>query len=122
ALGFRVSDVCLPVDGAVMVAVLARALTGVCLAEWHDGRPVPDVHPQIMRVAAWQAARYGMSAELIDPLAARPRPAGDLAESLLAFTRPALEETGDWDEVGARVEVALERGTGAACEPRACSG
>jgi carboxylate-amine ligase len=40
-------------------------------------------------------------------------------EKLLAFTRPALEEHGDWEEVSALVRGTLKQGNGARRQRRA---
>ena len=40
-------------------------------------------------------------------------PARNVIENLLAFTRPALEEHGDWEEVSSLVSETLEKGNGA---------
>ena len=40
-------------------------------------------------------------------------PAREMVKRLLAFTRPALEAAGDWEEVSALVYETLERGNGA---------
>jgi carboxylate-amine ligase len=42
-----------------------------------------------------------------------------MVERLLAFARPALEESGDWEEVSALVGETLERGNGASSQRRA---
>lgn len=118
-LEFRVTDVCLTVDEAVMVAGLVRGLAKTCLGQWRNGDATPAVRPQIVRVASWQAARYGTGADLIDPFAARPVPAPRLVAGLLDFARPALEDAGDWDEIQGLVGGTLARGTGAARQRRA---
>lgn len=118
-LEFRMSDVCLTVDEAVMVAGLVRGLATACLTRWRDGGGVPDVHSQVLRVATWQAARYGVAGELIDAVCARPVPARRLVDRLLEVARPALEDAGDWDEIRSLVEQTVDRGTGAVRQRRA---
>lgn len=111
---FRVADVCLTIDEAVMVAGLVRALARTCCERARKDEPFPAVRPELLRAAHWRAARYGLDGELIDVAAQRSVPAPDLIESLLTFTRPALEAFGDWDEVSALVRRTLRRGNGAA--------
>jgi len=112
-LEFRVADVCLGVDEAVMVAGLTRALARACHARWTRGEPVAPVRPELLRAAMWRAARFGMDGGLIDVQAREAVPAAELVDRLLAFLRPALEEAGEWDEVSSLVVESRSRGTGA---------
>lgn len=113
-LEFRVTDVCLTVSEAVMVAGLACALARTCAAEAERGDPAPSVRPEVLRAAKWRAARFGLEGELIDTAEGVSVPARQLVEKLLDYVRPSLEETGEWDEVSALVHEVLDRGTGAA--------
>lgn len=113
-LEFRVTDVCLTVDEAVMIAGLARALTRTCHGQSVRGEPLARVRPELLRAAKWRAARYGLDADLIDVEQGRAVPAHDLVESLLARLRGALEEDQAWDEVSELVRATLRRGNGAA--------
>jgi carboxylate-amine ligase len=72
-----------------------------------------------LRAAHWVASRHGLDAELVDIEAGRAVPAQEVIEELLAFTRPALEEHGDWEEVSTLVGDTLERGNGASRQRRA---
>ncbi len=117
----RVSDVCLSVDEAVMVAGLCRALARTCHGEAVRGAPEPRPRHELLRAAKWRAARYGLGADLIDVAGHRSVPAKELVAELLAWVRPALEEDGDWDEVSAIVEETVAGGTGAARQREALS-
>ncbi len=110
---FRVADVCLRVEEAVMLAGLIRALARACFAQAQRGEPFEAVRPELLRAAHWRAARYGLEGELIDLAAGHAVPAVDLVQSLLAWVRPALEEVGDWDEVSGLVAETLQHGNGA---------
>ena len=110
---FRVCDVCLTIDEAVMVAGLTRALVRTCHAQAVAGGPVPSTRPEVVRSARWRAARDGLDGELVDLAAGRTRPAAEVVDRLLSFVRPDLEDSGEWDEVSALVAQTLERGTGA---------
>ena len=113
-LEFRVTDVCLTVDEAVMVAGLVRALARTCYEEAVRGEPLAPVRPELLRAAKWRAARYGLEADLVDVERGRAVPAGELVERLLARLRPALEADGDAEEVCELVRATLRRGNGAA--------
>jgi carboxylate-amine ligase len=111
---FRITDVCLTVGEAVMIAGLSRALARTCAAEALRGDEFRDVRPEILRAAKWRAARFGLEEELVDVRAGRAIPAGELVEEFLAYLRPSLEEYDEWDEVAAQIHEVLDRGTGAA--------
>jgi glutamate---cysteine ligase / carboxylate-amine ligase len=112
-LEFRVTDVCMTVDEAVMVAGLARALARTCYAQAERDEPFAHARPELLRAAKWRAARHGLDAELVDPEAGVLVPAREAVEKFLAFLRRSLEEQGEWDEVSSLVRDTLGRGTGA---------
>ena len=112
-LEFRVSDVCLTLDETVMVVGLVRSLARVCFAQAVRDEPARHIRPELLRAAKWRAARYGLTAELIDIEAGRAVPAPELVEKLLTFLRPSLEELGEWEEVSGLARDTIGRGTGA---------
>lgn len=112
-LEFRVTDVCLTVDEAVMVAGLVRAIARTCYKQATEDKPFVHARPELLRAAKWRAARYGLDADLIDVEGGRALPAREMIEKLLGLLRPALEDHGEWDEVSALVREVTERGNGA---------
>jgi carboxylate-amine ligase len=110
---FRVADVCPEVDDAVLIAALSRGLVDTAAAEWRAGVPALDVRPDLLRGAAWRAARSGLSDELVDVRTASARPARTVVGALLDHVRPALERSGDLATVEASLQRLLGRGTGA---------
>ncbi len=118
-LEFRVTDVCLTVDDAVTVAALVRGLVRTCHARALEGDAPPLPRAELMRLATWRAARFGLEDDLVDVLGERSVPAPELLEALLDFVRPGLEEHGEWDVVSGLVERVVEHGTGAARQRRA---
>lgn len=113
-LEFRVTDVCMTVGEAVMIAGLSRALARTCAVEALRGDEFQDIRPEILRAAKWRAARFGLEEELVDVRAARAVPARELIEEFLTYLRRSLEDYDEWDEVAAQVHEVLDRGTGAA--------
>ena len=109
----RVCDVCSSIDEAVMLAGLCRALVRTCHKGAEEEKPYPEVRPEILRAAHWVASRYGLGADLVDVEAGHLAPAKEVIEKLLAFTRRALEEHGDWKEVSVLVGDTLKSGNGA---------
>lgn len=113
-LEFRVTDVCLTVDEAVMVAGLIRALARACALDAAAGAPLPCPRPELLRAATWRAARYGVEADLVDVLGQREVRAADLVRALLEALRPVLDDAGEWAELSDLIATTLARGTGAA--------
>lgn len=113
-LEFRVTDVCLTVDEAVMVAGLARALTRTCVQRAVRGETPSHPPPELLRLAVWRAARYGLDDELIDVVGRRSVPALELLGTLLEQVRPVLEDAGEWDDISGLVDETVRRGNGAA--------
>src|SRR5206468_11825762 len=66
----RVADVCPEVADTVLLAALCRALVE---SASRGALPTVDVDLALLRAAAWRAARYGLSDELVDPEDGRPR-------------------------------------------------
>lgn len=110
---FRVTDVCLTIDEAVMVAGLVRALVQTCYEQASREESFTAARPELLRAAHWRAARFGLEGELVDVVNQRSVPASALVQALLRFVRPALEQCGDWDEVQSLVQMTLARGNGA---------
>ena len=112
-LEFRITDVSLTVDEVVMMAGLVRALAQACYVQAERDEPNRDARPELLRAAKWQAARFGLEADLIDVEAQRAIPAMEMVEKLLAFLRPSLEEGEEWEEVSDLVRGMATHGTGA---------
>jgi carboxylate-amine ligase len=110
---FRVTDVCMTVDEAVMVAGLVRALARTCHEQAIRDKPFVAARPELLRAAQWRAARYGLEADLMDINALTVVPARELIEKFLTFVRPSLEDSGEWDEISSIVNEVMQRGTGA---------
>jgi carboxylate-amine ligase len=113
-LEFRVADVCMGVEEAVLVAGLSRALAFTGLQAALGGEPDPAPRPELLRAAKWRAARHGLAADLVDVLGGLARPATEMVERFLAAVRPGLEAAGDLEEVTELVRATITRGTGAA--------
>ena len=112
-LEVRVTDVSLTVDGALLVAGLARGLVTTAVRAATGGVPAPAVRPELVRAAHWRAARSGLGGDLVHPVGGRPAPAADVVAALVDHVRDALDDAGDAAEVAALLEDALRRGNGA---------
>lgn len=109
----RVADVCLGAETAVLIATLTRALVETAARDWRAGRPAPDHSVSLLRLADWQAARFGLEENLLDPATMRPEPASQVLRSLLAHTGDALTATGDAERAEQGITELLRRGNGA---------
>ena len=103
----RIADVGPEVGDAVLLGALCRALVETAVA-------APPAEPPVamLRAAAWRAARFGLSDELLDLVDGRLRPAADVLDHLVDTVRPALRRSGDEDAVRAGLDEVLRRGTG----------
>ncbi|HKU11571.1 MAG TPA: hypothetical protein VJQ61_10155 [Sinomonas sp.] len=73
----RIADVCQDPAHAAMLPVLTRALVETAACQWQAGLAPDDVPAELLRLWMWQASRFGVEGELIDPTTRTPRPAGD---------------------------------------------
>lgn len=117
-LEIRVPDVCLRVEDAVLVAVLARALVETGLRAVGSGEPLVDVPVEVLRLMNWRAAHDGVDGVLVSPSDSRPRPAADVLAELLAHTAEALQAADDAEFARDAVARVLDRGSGARWQRR----
>ena len=109
----RIADVCLTIDEAVMTTGLTRALIRSCHEKVLQSQQPEPIRMELLRMAHWRAARYGLEGDLLDVHTREAVHASVLIERFLAFLRPSLEESGDWQEVSALVQKTLREGNGA---------
>jgi carboxylate-amine ligase len=109
----RVADVCLRGEDAVLIAALARGLVTTAVREWREDKAPDPVRLDLLRVAHWTAARWGLGRDLLDPGTWRPAPAREVVGHLLDHVTDALTDTGDLSLVRQLLDAVLTRGTGA---------
>ncbi|KHL10528.1 carboxylate-amine ligase [Mumia flava] len=109
----RVADVCTDVSDATVVAGLIRGLVETAARDHAAGGPVPPWRVDLLRGARWHAARYGVSADLVDPVARSRRPALEVVDTLLDHVGEALADAGDTALVTAGVQRIVHEGNGA---------
>lgn len=112
-LEFRVADVTQSVDEAVLIAGLCKGLVLACHEADHLDAKEHQIRPELLRAAKWRAARFGLEGDLIDVWGRKTVPASRMVEALLAFIRPGLEGSGEWDEVSDLAREVVRRGNGA---------
>lgn len=113
-LEIRVADVCLDPRDTVLIAALCRGLVETAAGEWGQGRPPAPASVALLRLAMWQAGKYALTGDLLDPTSHRPRPAREVVQALVTHVAPALRATGDLERVERGLEDIYVRGTGAA--------
>jgi carboxylate-amine ligase len=116
-LEIRVADVCTEPDDAILFAALARALVTTAASRTGSARP-PGWRSDLMRGASWRASRYGLAAQLVDPVTLELAPARAVVESLVREARDALDDAGDLALVEDLLERLLSRGGGATRQRR----
>jgi carboxylate-amine ligase len=110
----RVADVCADSDDTVLIATLCRGLVETAAREYAAGEPATPVSCSLLRLADWQASRYGITDQLLDPLTSRPRPARDVVDELVDHVGAALVDSGDEALVAKGIQRLFTSGTGAA--------
>lgn len=110
---FRIADVCMTIDEAVMLAGLIKALVRTHYEAHQASKPYPLVKSELLKAIHWNAARYGTSADLIELAPVKAVAAATYIEQLLSSLQPALEAEGDWDTVAPIVRQVMTRGNGA---------
>ncbi|GAA1828868.1 hypothetical protein GCM10009836_03330 [Pseudonocardia ailaonensis] len=110
----RVADVCRDPDDAVLLAVLAQALVETAVREWRAGMPPAPVRTEVLRLAEWQASKWGLAGELINPATWAPAPVTTVLNGLVDHLAPVLADLGDLGAVRDLLAAPRRRGTGAA--------
>jgi carboxylate-amine ligase len=111
----RVADVCLHSDDAVLVAGLTRALVETAARAWRQDQPPTPIRVELLRLAAWRAARSGLDGSLIGP-DGQPAPARCVVRALIEHVTPALEDFGEIATVQDLTDTVFRRGNGSALQ------
>lgn len=109
----RVADVCPDAADTVLVAALCRGLVDTAAAEWRAGEEPLPLSTAMLRLMNWQAGRFGIEGDLIDPRTLTPRAAREIVGDLVDHVRAALRENGDEMLVDEQVAQIFARGNGA---------
>jgi carboxylate-amine ligase len=107
---FRICDSVPSVDDAVTIAGLWRAIAQTCIDESYVGEPMIQPRIELLRAARLQAARHGVTGDLVDPVAHRLVPAPDAIFRMFETVRQALVTAGDLNIVEDGVRRMLEGG------------
>lgn len=111
----RACDVQLEAGDAVVIALFIRALARMAL----DMPVLARIQPEVLEIAAWQSAKFGLSGSLMDPATGAQKPAADLVHETLDRLRPYFEGADDELVVQRGLGRMLAHGTGAERQRRA---
>jgi carboxylate-amine ligase len=112
-LELRIADQPNTLDETMLQVGLSHALVLACIREAEAGAPARPVAADLYGAAVWRAARSGLDGDLIGLASGKPIPASELLDRPLAYTRNALEDTRDRDEIVAVLDRVRAHGTGA---------
>ncbi len=108
----RIFDLPPNLEDVLALTALTQCLVQALSNQIDEGVYQYDIHPIMVRQNKWKACRYGMRAELIDPVTHNPIPVRDLVFHLYEKLKPYAERLGCTKELG-RVLGMLERASGA---------
>ncbi len=108
----RIFDLPPNLEDVLALTALTQCLVQALSEQIDEGVYQYDIHPIMVRQNKWKACRYGMRAELIDPVTHNPIPVRDLVFHLYEKLKPYAERLGCTRELG-RLLGMLERSSGA---------
>lgn len=114
----RICDANPGVDGAVLIAGVARAMARHGVRAHLEGRPMPRHRPELLRAASWRAARSGLEGDLVDVPSKELVPPSRAVRQMLEHLADDLVDAGDWDVVSEIAVELLGRGSSAARQRR----
>ena len=111
----RVADTQMSASNTVLLALIIRSLVDTSL----NGAP-PVLPPPVedLDLALWQAAKFGLQGNHLDPLEGTKTSAVNMLRSLMDYIQHALKANGDTDYVSEGLARLLEAGTGAGIQRR----
>ena len=112
-LEIRVPDAQMNASNTVLLALIARALVDTSL---NGAPPAPCPAPEALDVAQWQAAKFGLLGNHINPGTGAPTAAARMIDALMEYILPALKRNTDDEYVTAGLKRILAQGTGAAIQ------
>ncbi|MFJ6418628.1 YbdK family carboxylate-amine ligase [Paeniglutamicibacter sp. NPDC091659] len=106
----RVADAQMSASGTVLLALIVRSLVDTSL----NGAP-PVIPPlaDALDLAQWQAAKFGLQGNHVDPLDGKKTSAVNMLRSLMDYIQHALKRNGDAEYVSAGLTRLVDQGTGA---------
>lgn len=95
----RMCDMPGNLDDTLAIAALIQCLVKALSDEIDQGTYQHDCHPMMVRQNKWRAARFGVRAELVDPITYQVQSVAEVVDALVARLRPVAEELGCGDHL-----------------------
>jgi glutamate---cysteine ligase / carboxylate-amine ligase len=108
----RICDLPPNLEDALAIAALCQCLVAVLSEQIDEGVYQHDIHPIMVRQNKWKATRYGMRAELIDPVSHKTIPVREMVYFLYEKLHGHAEALGCAVELSHLLNM-LERPSGA---------
>lgn len=112
-LEVRAADAQLTADDSTLLAAIIRGLVVTCVNDAQADKPYETPDAELLDAAVWQAARHGMTDQLVRVKTGKLEPAAVVVKALTDHIGPALQEAGDLQFVQNGLERLAEIGTGA---------
>lgn len=90
----RMCDIPGNLEDSLALAALVQCLVKALSDEIDQGTYQHDCHPMMVRQNKWRASRYGLEAQLIDPLTFEPQSVREIVASLVERLQPVATELG----------------------------
>ena len=108
----RICDLPPNLEDALAITAVCQCLVVALSEQIDEGVYQHDIHPIMVRQNKWKATRYGMRAELIDPVSHKTIPVREMVFFLFEKLHPYAERLGCTDELSHLLTM-LERPSGA---------
>ena len=102
-------------SNSVLLALIVRSLVDTSL---NGAPPVLPPRSENLDLAQWQAAKFGLQGNHLDPLDGSRTSAMRMVRSLMDYIQHALKANGDEDYVAEGLARLLDEGTGAGIQRR----
>jgi carboxylate-amine ligase len=95
----RIFDIPQNLEDALALTAMTQCLVAALSDQIDDGVYQHDIHPIVVRQNKWKAARYGMRADLIDPVTHKTIPVREMVFFLYEKLKPYAEKLGCMQEL-----------------------
>lgn len=102
----RIFDIPQNLEDVLALAALTQCLVVALSDQIDEGVYQHDIHPIVVRQNKWKAARYGMRAELIDPVTHKTIPVRDMVFFLYEKLKPYAEKLQCMQELNHLISMA----------------
>ncbi|MEX0321278.1 MAG: YbdK family carboxylate-amine ligase [Puniceicoccaceae bacterium] len=95
----RIFDIPQNLEDVLALTAMTQCLVAALSDQIDDGVYQHDIHPIVVRQNKWKAARYGMRAELIDPVTHKTIPVREMVFFLYEKLKPYADDLGCMQEL-----------------------